>query len=162
VLYACDGVIVEIHDTVNGNAVLQQVPLSLLARNPGSSSVLGSDNGLFFFGYPGQMNFVSEPGLWANKPGPTNYYALGAAPLLGLTFDNFHNGFVITGGNSVMTLNGDVLIQNLPSKPGGIALDKARNLLFVSLPSGNVVNVYTLAYDSYHNPVSASFLKSIT
>lgn len=160
VLYACDGVVVAIYDTVNGNAVLQQVPLSILARGPGNSAALGSDNGLFFFGYAGQINFVSEPGLWANKTGPTNYYALGAAAPISLTFDNFHNGFVATA-KSIMTLNGDVLIQNLPSQPGGIALDKTRNLLFVSLPNANVVQVYTLTYDSNHNPLSASFLKSI-
>ncbi len=108
------------------------------------------------------MGFMSEPGLWANNPGPTHFYTLGNVAPQGLAFDNFHNGFVITGSRSVVTLNGDVLIQNLPSQPGGIALDKNRNLLFVSLPNGNVVQVYTISYDSFHNPVSASFLKSIT
>jgi hypothetical protein len=158
VLYACDGLIVAAYDTVNANALLRQYVLPAVL----SGSPVGSDNGLFFFGNFGQVGFMSEPSLWANNPGPTHFYTLGNVAPLGLTFDNFHNGFVITGSRSVVTLNGDVLIQNLPSQPGGIALDKTRNLLFISLPNGNVVQVYTLTYDSFHNPVSASFLKSIT
>ena len=157
VLYAWDGVTVVAYDTVNANALLRQYALPTAL--PGSP--VGSDNGLFFFGGFGQMGFISEPGLWANNPGPTHSYTLGNVAPLGLTFDNFHNGFVATA-KSILTLNGDVLISNLPSPPGGIALDKTRNLLFVSLPNANVVQVYTLTYDSFHNPVSASFLKSIT
>ena len=85
---------------------------------------------------------------------------MAASDTTGLIYVGSLDGFVATASKSVMTLNGDMLIQNLPSPPGGIALDRSRNPLFVSLPAGIVVRVYTPTYDSNHNPVRASFLKS--
>jgi hypothetical protein len=159
VLYASDEVSgIAIYDTVNQNSLLQSANLTQLA--PNSSIAIGSDNGLFFAADGGgNVNFVSEPSLWAGKQQSAHSFAAGASN--GLTFDNFHNGFVTTHNKTVSTINGDVLISNLPSQAFGIALDKTRNRLFIGFPDQNMVNVYTITYDSLHNPTGATFIKTL-
>jgi hypothetical protein len=158
VVYASDEASsIAIYDTVNQNSLLQSANLAQIA--PNASIAIGSDNGLFFAADGGgNVNFVSEPSLWAGKQQNTHAYV---GSVNGLTFDNFHNGFVTTYNQTVSTLNGDVLISNLPSRAFGIALDKTRNRLFISFPNQNMVNVYTITYDSLHNPTGATFFKTL-
>ena len=73
-----------------------------------------------------------------------------------MNFNNFHNAFITDPtGNAIVVraiVGAVTLIKNLPSFPSGIALDKARNRLFVSFPNTNSVNVYKITYDGNNVP----------
>ncbi|MGO9674622.1 MAG: hypothetical protein ACLPSF_10740 [Methylocella sp.] len=170
VLYDFDNAAtLNIYNTTFGSAILQSYPSASMQFTPGLGAI-GSDNGLFYIGDGKTILQYPEAMLYANHPAAGFFPITGTGPIavstFAMNFDNFHNAFTTDPtGNAIVAARAAVgavtLIKNLPSFPSGIALDKARNRLFVSFPSTNTVNVYKITYDGNNVPLTATLLKTL-
>ncbi len=165
VLYDFDNATtLNIYSTTFGTVTLQSYASTGLQSSPGLGAI-GLNNGVFYIGDGQRVEVFSEPQLLANKVQGNSASGPIAGSTFAMTFDNFHNAFITDPTNKavvVRTVPGALtLIQNLSSFPSGIALDKARNRLFVSFPSLNMINVYTVTYDANNLPTGATFVKSL-
>lgn len=170
VLYSFDNATtLNVYNTTLVASTLQSYNVSAqFGKSTPGVAAMGSDNGLFYVWNANNLNYASEAQLFANKISVISGLGtvLGSASFA-MTFDKFHNAFVTDlGTKSVGLLQANFaasypLIGNLPAFPTGIALDKARNRLFVSLPSLNMVNVYTITYNANNIPSGATFVKTL-
>ena len=169
VLYDFDNAAtLNMYNTTFGTAILQSYPSVSMQYTPGLGAI-GSDNGLFYIGDGKTILQYPEAMLYANHPAAGFFPIISSGPIAGssfaMNFDNFHNAFITDPtGNAIVVraiVGAVTLIKNLPSFPSGIALDKARNRLFVSFPNTNSVNVYKITYDGNNVPLTATLLKTL-
>jgi DNA-binding beta-propeller fold protein YncE len=165
VLYEFDNATtLNIYNTAIDNYKILSVTLN---ANPGIGAI-GSDNGIFFFGNGQTLKARPEIELLSNivrgnfgDTGPI------AGSTFAMAFDNFHNGFITDPTNNAVVVRLQLgrgaltLISKLTSFPSGIAVDKARNRLFVSFPNTNTVNVYKITYDTLNQPMTATLLTTL-
>ncbi|UZR30859.1 NHL repeat-containing protein [Methylococcus mesophilus] len=67
------------------------------------------------------------------------------------TVDGFHNVFYVDQGDQTIKITAKTrlakpLLNNLPSRPWGIALDQTRSKLYVSFPDEHLVRAYGILY----------------
>ncbi len=168
VLYDFDNAAtLNIYNTMLQPSTLQSINIATqLKRTNGVSAIL-SNAGLFYVMDGQYLHFASEPEVIAGRI--TSVGAVGpfGSSSFAMIADNFHNFFITDENNKAVNFvsaNLSVatgLINNLPSIPTGIALDKARNRLFVSFPGLNMVNVYKLTYGTNNVATAATLLTTL-
>ncbi|HXW71407.1 MAG TPA: hypothetical protein VEK34_08205 [Methylocella sp.] len=161
VLYEQDvsGPTLNVYNLVEGTSLIRSLPTGVMF------SAIGSDNGLFYYGDGVNINVVSEPKVWSDQSSGGSKLAGPIGTTFSINFDNFHNAYFTTQSGEIYALTARLALGIMPllniANSTGIAVDKTRNRLFVSVPSKNLVNVYSIVYGTNNVPQSLTLLKTL-